>query len=131
MATMDKFREIHGDGSVIVSIKKEHIDKVIKAIGDVLPDRMTEFYGGFVLLWEDIYFEHGLSEWYTNLVDLLESIDKEYISSQFSIETATWNSWDELNIEFNFHGSLGGFEPLLEYDLRGAEVDPMDFAKEE
>ena len=129
MASIDSFKHIYGDGSVIVSIKKEHIDRVFKAIGnELLPNRMAKFYGGFILLWEDVYFEYKYSEWYTNLVDLLESIEKEFDFGHFSIETATWNSWDELNIDFNFHGSLGGFEPLIRYDLYGTEVDPEEFA---
>jgi hypothetical protein len=78
-----------------------------------------------------VYFEHGFSEWYTNLVDLLESIEKEFDFGHFSIETATWNSWDELNIEFNYHGALGGFEPVVRYNLYGTVVDPMQFAKKD
>lgn len=131
MASMDSFKHIYGDGSVIISIKEEHIDKVFEAIEDLLPDKMVDMPSGvFVLLWEDVYFEYGFSEWYTNLVDLLESIEKEFDFGHFSIETATWNSWDELNIEFNFHGTLGGFEPVVRYNMFGTEVDPEQFAKE-
>lgn len=132
MASIDSFKHIYGDGSVIISIKEEHINKVFEAIEDLLPDKMTRIpMGVFILLWEDVYFEYGYSEWYTNLVDLLESIEKEFDFGHFSIETATWNSWDELNIEFNFHGTLGGFEPVVRYNMFGTEVDPEQFVKKE
>jgi hypothetical protein len=129
MASIDFFKHIYGYGSVIDSIKDEHIDKVFEAIGDLLPDKMTEFHFGFVLLWEDVYFDHGLSEWYTNLVNLLESIEKEFDFGHFSIETATWNSCDASNIDINLHGDLGGFEPLIRYDMHGTEIDLEQFVK--
>ena len=132
MASIDFFKHIYGFGSIIVSIREEHIDKVFKAIGDVLPDKMTELtWGGFVLLWEDVNFEYEYSEWYTNLVDLLESIEKEFDFGHFSIETATWNSCDASNIDINLHGTLGGFEPIIKYEMSGLKVDPLQFAEED
>jgi hypothetical protein len=125
MASIDFFKHIYGDGSVIISIKEEHINKVFEAIGDLLPDRMTRMpFGAFILLWEYIYFEYEYTEWYTNLVNLLESIEKEFDFGHFSIETATWNSCDASSLEFNFHGTLGGFESVIKYDMFGTEVDP-------
>lgn len=129
MASMDEFREIRGDGTVIVSIKKEHIDKVFEAIGDDLPDKMTELtWGGFVLLWEDVYL--NLATWYLNIIDLLESIEEEFDDEHFSIEVAQWCSWGSPSIDFYFYGDLGGFKPILEYNMSGTEVDPEQFTKE-
>lgn len=126
MTTMDEFREIRGDGTVIIGIKKEHIDKVFEAIGDVLPDEMTDWMDGFVLLWEDVYL--NTSTWYLNLVDLLESIEEEFDDEHFSIEVAIWGL---CGIEYTIHGDFGGFEPILKYNLYGDEVDPEQFAKKE
>lgn len=123
---MDEFREIRGDGTVIISIKKEHIDKVFEAIEDVLPDEMTDWLGGFVLLWEDVYL--NTSTWYLNLVDLLESIEEEFDDEHFSIEVAIWGLD---GIEYTLHGDFGGFEPIIKYEMSGLKVDPEQFAKKE
>ena len=128
MASMDEFREIRGDGTVIISINNKHIDRVFEAIGDELPIRMTDFWGRFTLLWEDVYFEPTFSKWYFNLVDLLESIEEEFNDEHFSIEAAVWCLG---SIEYTSHGTLGGFEPVIEYNMYGKEVDPEQFAKEE
>ena len=126
MTTMDDFRELRGDGTVIISIKKEHIDKVFEAIGDDLPDEMTDWMGGFVLLWKDVYLD--ISTWYLDVVDLLESIEEEFDDEHFSIEVAIWG-FD--GIEYTVHGDFGGFEPIHKYNMYGDEVDPEQFAKKE
>ena len=129
MASMDEFREIRGDGLVIISIKREHIDKVFEAIGDDLPDKMAESRGRFVLLWEDVYL--NTSTWYLNLVDLLESIEEEFDDEHFSIEVARWCSWCGFSLELTTHGSLDGFERIIRYNMYGKDVDPEQFAKKE
>lgn len=126
MTTMDDFRELRGDGTVIISIKKEHIDKVFEAIGDDLPNEMTDWMGGFVLLWEDVYLD--ISTWYLDVVDLLESIEEEFDDEHFSIEVATWGLD---GIEYTIHGDFGGFEPVHKYRMYGEDVDPEQFAKKE
>lgn len=133
MVTMDTFKKICGDGPVVVSIKKEHIDRIFEAIGDDLPDMMSDWRDGFVLLWENMYFEYKsiCSGWYTNLVDLLESIEKEYSDRDFTLEAAVWDTWDGFNVEFYCHGYFGGFEPVIKYDLYGTEIDPEQFTKKE